>query len=68
MYVCMYVCADLQHHDNTQIYSRAVKILETYFGGEEETDSEINPNLVVDAGGMQQVNHPSPLLHGFIIP
>lgn len=33
-----------------------MKILETYFGGEEETDSEINPNLVVDAGGMQQVN------------
>lgn len=53
----MYVCVDLQHHDNTQIYSRAVKILETYFGGEEEADSEaINPNLVVDAGGLQQVD------------
>ena len=49
------VYSDLQHHDNTQIYSRAVKILESYFGGEEEVDSEINPNLVVGAGGMQQV-------------
>eukprot|EP01036_Dinobryon_divergens_P029980 gene29980-39158_t len=42
------------------IYSRAVKILETYFGGEEETDSEINPNLVVDAGGMQQYGFGAP--------
>ena len=50
-----YLCSDLQHHDNTQIYTRAVKILETYFGGEEETDSEVNPNYVVGAGGVQQV-------------
>lgn len=29
---------ELQNHENNTIYQRAVKILETYFGGEEEED------------------------------
>jgi hypothetical protein len=33
----------LQEHENEDVYQRAVKILETYFGGEEEQESE---NLV----------------------
>lgn len=33
----------LQEHENEDVYQRAVKILETYFGGEEEEESE---NLV----------------------
>ena len=30
----------LQEHENEDVYQRAVKILETYFGGEEEQESE----------------------------
>jgi hypothetical protein len=35
--------AELQNHDNAQINQRAVKMLETYFGYEEE-ESEIVPD------------------------
>lgn len=31
-----------------------VKVLESYFGAEEEGESEIVPNLVTGAGGSQQ--------------
>lgn len=44
---------ELQNHDNTSIYQRSVKILETYFGAEEE-ESEIVPDVVSGAGGHQQ--------------
>lgn len=47
---------DLQSHNNKQIYLRAVKVLETYFGAEEETESEIIPDLVTGAGGAQLFN------------
>lgn len=30
----------LQEHESTQVYSKAVALLENYFGGEEEVDSE----------------------------
>ena len=45
---------DLQSHENINIYNRAVKVLETYFGGEEEEASEIVPDVVTGAGGNQQ--------------
>ena len=51
---------DLQNHENSQIYSRAVKMLETYFGGEEESESEINPEIVTGAGGTQQFGFGAP--------
>lgn len=51
---------DLQNHENSQIYSRAVKMLETYFGGEEESESEINPEIVTGAGGNQQFGFGAP--------
>lgn len=44
---------DLQNHANTNIYSRAVKILETYFGAEEEEDTAIAPELQGSEGGIQ---------------
>lgn len=44
---------ELQNHDNSTIYQRAVKMLETYFGAEEE-ESEIVPDVVNGAGGHQQ--------------
>jgi hypothetical protein len=37
---------DLQNHENQNIYQRAVKILETYFGAEEEEDGVIVPELL----------------------
>lgn len=45
---------DLQNHSNKQIYHRAVKVLETYFGAEEEGDSQVIPSLVTGTGGAQQ--------------
>eukprot|EP01039_Chlorochromonas_danica_P000426 gene427-460_t len=45
---------NLQNHNNKQIYLRAVKVLETYFGAEEEGESEIAPDLITGAGGTQQ--------------
>lgn len=59
VHLLLNVCAELQNHENTQIYSRAVKILETYFGGEEESESEINPQIVA-SGGTQQYNFGAP--------
>ena len=36
----------LQNHENVQIYNRAVKILETYFGAEEEVQgNDMNPAI-----------------------
>lgn len=43
----------LQNHDNHNIYQRAVKIIETYFGAEDEDDVDIAPE-VQDQGGVQQ--------------
>jgi importin subunit alpha-6/7 len=45
---------ELQNHENMGIYQRSVKMLETYFGGEEEEDSAINPEVVSGADGHQQ--------------
>ena len=47
---------ELQNHDNAQIYQRSVKMLETYFGAEEEEDSHIVPDVVTAQGGNQQYN------------
>jgi len=44
---------ELQNHENTQIYSRAVKVLETYFGAEEEEETNIVPDIT--DGGAQFV-------------
>jgi hypothetical protein len=44
---------ELQNHENQGIYQRAVKMLETYFGGEEEDESAIVPD-VVQQGDHQQ--------------
>lgn len=44
----------LQTHENNHIYQRAVKIIETYFGGtEEEEETNIEPT-VVSGGNVQQ--------------
>eukprot|EP00997_Jenningsia_sp_PLL12_P009543 NODE_6525_length_504_cov_90.189011_g5744_i0.p1 GENE.NODE_6525_length_504_cov_90.189011_g5744_i0~~NODE_6525_length_504_cov_90.189011_g5744_i0.p1 ORF type:complete len:101 (+),score=24.10 NODE_6525_length_504_cov_90.189011_g5744_i0:46-303(+) len=43
----------LQNHDNHNIYQRSVKIIETYFGGEDEDDVDIAPEIQ-DQGGVQQ--------------
>jgi importin subunit alpha-6/7 len=46
---------ELQNHENANIYNRAVKVLETYFGAEEDVnESEINPEVVTGDGGNQQ--------------
>ncbi len=45
---------ELQNHENTGVYQRAVKMLETYFGGEEEEESTAIVPDVVQQGGMQQ--------------
>lgn len=42
---------DLQQHENVPIYQRAVRVLETHFGDEEEADSAVAPQVV--AGGLQ---------------
>ena len=39
----------LQNHPNNDIYDKAVKIMETYFGLEEEEDQNLAPRM--DAGG-----------------
>lgn len=36
------------------------QVLETYFGAEEEGDSEIMPEVVTGAGGTQQFNFGGP--------
>jgi hypothetical protein len=45
---------ELQNHENNNIYNRAVKVLETYFGAEEEDDAGIAPEVVTSASGGQQ--------------
>ena len=40
----------LQEHENKEVYDRAVRIIEKYFGGEEEEESE---NLAPTAGNSQ---------------
>jgi len=45
---------ELQNHENQNIYSRAVKVLETYFGAEDCEATEIVPTVVTSAGGGQQ--------------
>ena len=44
---------ELQNHEHHNIYQRAVKIIETYFGGEEEEEGEIAPEVVDSGGGAQ---------------
>jgi importin subunit alpha-1 len=44
---------ELQNHENQNIYHRAVKLLETYFGGEEEEESTIAPDVVSSDVGQQ---------------
>lgn len=48
---------ELQNHENHQIYSRAVKVLETFFGAEEEVESNIGPDV---ASGGAQYNFGNP--------
>lgn len=45
---------DLQNHTNKTIYVRAMKMLEEYFGGEEEEDAAMNPDVVMGEDGTQQ--------------
>jgi hypothetical protein len=35
----------LQQHETESIYNKAVKILETYFGAEEEEDEAVAPQV-----------------------
>mmetsp|Transcript_8857 Transcript_8857/g.8766 ORF Transcript_8857/g.8766 Transcript_8857/m.8766 type:complete len:548 (+) Transcript_8857:120-1763(+) len=51
---------DLQNHENQNIYQRAVKMLETYFGGEEEEESAIVPDVVSGTEGQQQYGFGGP--------
>ena len=37
----------LQNHENNAIYTRAVKILETYFGAEEDDQADAAPAIGV---------------------
>merc|ERR1719215_2594645 len=39
----------LQQHDNNDIYEKCIKILETYFGVEDEEDADLAPSM--DEGG-----------------
>ncbi len=41
----------VKNHDNQAIYNRAVRVLETYFGAEEEAETGIAP--AVAEGGQQ---------------
>lgn len=43
---------ELQMHENQEIYERAVKLLETYFGAEEEEEN-MAPNVVQSQNGHQ---------------
>lgn len=46
---------ELQNHENHHIYQRAVKIIETYFGGtEEEEETNIEPTVISSSGNVQQ--------------
>ncbi|CAE7617116.1 IMPA1 [Symbiodinium microadriaticum] len=45
---------ELQNHEHHNIYQRAVKIIETYFGGEEEEEGDIAPEVVSSAFGGAQ--------------
>lgn len=51
---------ELQNHENVNIYTRAVKVLETYLGAEDEDESEIVPDVVTGAGGNQQFGFGGP--------
>ena len=42
---------NLQNHNNNEIYEKAMKILEEYFGLEDEDDQNLAPGM--DAGGNQ---------------
>jgi importin subunit alpha-1 len=45
---------NLQNHQNKQIYTRAVKLLETFFTVEEAEDPNLAPEVVTGANGAQQ--------------
>ena len=56
----------LQHHENEEVYTRSVRILETFFGAEDENESEnIAPAVVTNAGtasfafGIPDMNKPA---------
>jgi len=53
----------LQHHENQEIYEKAIRILETYFGGEEDVDSNIAPAV---AEGQQTFAFGAPVAQGGI--
>ena len=47
-YLFIYYAMDiLQNHENNAIYTRAVKILETYFGAEEDDQADAAPAIGV---------------------
>ena len=54
----------LQFHENEDIYEKSVKIVEEYFGVEEEEDQEITPGMAANAQqfqfGMQDPNSGAP--------
>lgn len=54
----------LQMHQNRNIYSRAVKLLETFFSTEEVVDSTVAPSVVTGTGGNQQFGFGQPPQQG----
>ena len=54
---------NLQNHQNTDIYNKAVGIIETYFGGDDEVEDQnlapqVDPNAQMYAFGQQPVQVP----------
>jgi hypothetical protein len=56
----------LQEHENVEVYSKSVKLIETYFGGEDTAESEnIAPGVVTDATGNSMYAFGVPAGHDF---
>ncbi len=55
---------NLQVHPNRNIYTRAVKLLETFFVTEEAVDTTVAPQVVTGTGGTQQFGFGQPPQQG----
>jgi importin subunit alpha-1 len=55
----------LQHHENQKIYEAAVKILETYFEGEEDEDGELAPGMDTNQQAYSFGVNPEQMAGGF---
>lgn len=59
----------LQEHENAEVYAKSVKLIETYFGGEDAGESEnIAPAVVTDATGNSMYSFGIPAGHDFGLP